>query len=57
MMKQYKVIVWGLGNVGRAAIRMIQEKQSLQLVAAVDIDPKKVGKDAGEIFGFAKTGV
>lgn len=57
MMKQYKVIVWGLGNVGRAAIRMIQEKQSLQIVAAVDIDPKKVGKDAGEIFGFAKTGV
>lgn len=57
MMKQYKVIVWGLGNVGRAAIRMIIEKQSLQLVAAVDVDPKKVGQDAGEIFGFDKTGI
>lgn len=57
MMKQYKVIVWGLGNVGRAAIRMIQEKKSLQLVAAVDVDPKKIGQDAGEIFGFDKTGI
>lgn len=57
MMKQYKVIVWGLGNVGRAAIRMIQEKESLQLVGAVDVDPKKIGKDAGEIFDFPKTGI
>ena len=56
-MKQYKIIVWGLGNVGRAAIRMIQEKESLKLIGAVDVDPKKVGKDAGEIFDFPKTGI
>ncbi|WP_203624191.1 MULTISPECIES: hypothetical protein [unclassified Lacticaseibacillus] len=56
-MAKFKVIVWGLGNVGRAAIRMIQSKESLQLVAAVDSDPAKVGQDAGEVFGFPKTGV
>lgn len=56
-MKTYKVIVWGLGNVGRSAIRMIGEKKSLQLVAAVDVDPKKIGRDAGEIFGFPAVGV
>jgi hypothetical protein len=56
-MKKYKVIVWGLGNVGRAAVRMIMEKESLELVGAVDLDPNKVGKDAGEIFGFRKAGV
>ncbi|APX71228.1 hypothetical protein M5C72_10705 [Companilactobacillus allii] len=56
-MKKYKVIVWGLGNVGRAAIRMIQDKESLELVGAVDVDPKKIGKDSGEIFGFPKTGI
>ncbi len=56
-MKKYKVIVWGLGNVGRAAIRMIMEKECLSLVGAVDVDPDKVGKDAGEVFGFGKTGV
>ncbi|MDF2611838.1 MAG: hypothetical protein K0R92_3312 [Lachnospiraceae bacterium] len=56
-MKKYKVIIWGLGNVGRAAVRMIMEKESLELVGAVDLDPNKVGKDAGEIFGFRKAGV
>jgi hypothetical protein len=56
-MKKYKVIVWGLGNVGRAAIRMIMDKESLELVGAIDVDPNKVGRDAGEVFGFGKTGV
>ena len=56
-MKKYKVIVWGLGSVGRYAVKMIQSKKSLELVGAVDVDPKKVGKDAGEIFGFDKANV
>ena len=56
-MRKYKVIVWGLGNVGRVAIRMIMERESLELVGAIDVDPNKVGKDAGEIFGFGKAGV
>lgn len=56
-MKKYKVIIWGLGSVGRYALKMIQEKESMELVGAIDVDPEKVGKDAGEIFGFGKTGV
>jgi hypothetical protein len=56
-MKTYRVIIWGLGSVGRYAIKMIQQKKTLQLVGAIDVDPAKVGKDAGEVFGFAKTGV
>ena len=56
-MKKYKVIVWGLGSVGRYAVIMIQSKKSLELVCGIDVDPKKVGKDAGEIFGFDKANV
>lgn len=33
-MKKYKVIVWGLGSVGRYAVKMIQSKKSLELVCA-----------------------
>lgn len=56
-MKQYKVIIWGLGNVGRAAVRMIGERKSVKLVAAVDVDPNKIGKDAAGLFGFPDIGV
>lgn len=51
-MRQYRVIIWGLGNVGRAAVRMIGERQSVKLVAAVDNDPEKVGKDAAGYLAF-----
>jgi hypothetical protein len=57
IMRKYKVIIWGLGNVGRAAVRMCMEKESLTLVGVLDVDPSKVGKDAGEIFNFGKAGV
>ncbi len=56
-MKKYRVIIWGLGSVGRYAVKMIQEKKSLELIGAIDIDPAKVGQDAGEVFGFPPTGV
>lgn len=56
-MKKYRVIIWGLGNVGQVALRMCMDKESLELVGVVDADPGKVGKDAGEIFGLPKTGV
>ncbi len=56
-MRKYRVIIWGLGNVGRVAVKMCMEKESLELVGAIDVDPSKLGKDAGEVFGFGKTGV
>ncbi|MDV3429673.1 MAG: hypothetical protein LIR50_22195 [Bacillota bacterium] len=56
-MRKYKVIIWGLGNVGRAAVRMCMEKESLELVGVLDVDPKKIGRDAGEIFDFGSAGV
>lgn len=56
-MKTYRVIIWGMGSVGRYAVKMIAKKKSLTLVGAIDVDPAKVGRDAGEVFGFDKTGV
>jgi len=54
---EYRIIIWGLGSVGRSALQIINAKESLKLVAAYDIDPKKIGRDAGEICGFDHAGV
>lgn len=56
-MKTYKIIIWGMGHVGKSALVHIGLKKSLELVGVYDIDPAKVGKDAGEICGLDKTGV
>jgi len=47
-----RVIQYGLGPIGSAAARLIAERDSLELVGAVDIDPAKVGKDLGELLGL-----
>jgi len=45
-------VVWGTGNVGRAAIRAVQAHPALELTAVLVHDPAKVGRDAGELAGL-----
>ncbi|GAT69998.1 dihydrodipicolinate reductase [Planomonospora sphaerica] len=45
-------IVWGTGNVGRAAIRAVEAHPALELTAVIVHDPGKVGRDAGELGGL-----
>ena len=47
-----RVMLVGLGPIGAAVARQVAERKTLRLVAAVDIDPAKVGKDAGEVIGI-----
>jgi hypothetical protein len=42
-------VVWGTGNVGRAAVRAVDAHPGLQLAAVLVHDPAKVNKDAGLI--------
>ena len=52
MNEKTRVIQYGLGPIGCACARLIDERDSLQLVGAVDIDPAKVGRDVGEVIGL-----
>ncbi|MFI0961211.1 dihydrodipicolinate reductase [Streptomyces sp. NPDC021080] len=45
-------VVWGTGNVGRAAIRAVDAHPKLKLTAVLVHDPGKVGRDAGELAGL-----
>ena len=56
-MENYKVIIWGLGHVGKAAVRQLVQRKSLELVAVYDTDPAKIGQDAGTLSGVEPTGV
>ncbi|MER5931981.1 dihydrodipicolinate reductase [Streptomyces sp. NPDC002054] len=45
-------VVWGTGNVGRAAIRAVEAHPRLKLNAVLVHNPAKVGRDAGELGGL-----
>jgi hypothetical protein len=45
-------VVWGTGNVGRAAIRAVDAHPGLELAGVVVHDPAKVGRDAGDLGGL-----
>ncbi len=45
-------VVWGTGNVGRAAIRAVEAHPALKLAAVVVNNPEKVGRDAGSLAGL-----
>lgn len=45
-------VVWGTGNVGRAAVRAVAAHPAPDLTAVPAADPAKVGRDAGELAGL-----
>lgn len=49
--KRIRVIQFGLGTIGLESTKLILEKQSLELVGAIDINLSMVGKDAGVLAG------
>jgi len=46
-----KVMIMGLGPIGAGVARQLLARKNFKIVAAVDIDPAKVGKDLGEVLG------
>ena len=49
-----KVMIMGLGPIGAGVARQLAARKNFKIVAAVDVDPAKVGKDLGEVAGFPR---
>jgi hypothetical protein len=45
-------IQYGLGPIGQAIVKDLWKKTGIQVVGAVDIDERKVGKDLGDVVGL-----
>ena len=49
-----RVVVWGTGNMGRAAIRSVVAHPGLELAAVVVSNPEKEGRDAGDLADLGR---
>jgi 2,4-diaminopentanoate dehydrogenase len=49
--KKIRVVQYGLGPIGSSIVRLMRQKDSLEIIGAIDKDPAKAGHDLGEIVG------
>lgn len=52
MPKNIKAVVYGLGPIGSLIASLLLERKSLEVVGAIEIDPKKVNRDLGEVLSL-----
>lgn len=52
MKEKIKLIIFGCGVMGRQIARVLLNKESFEIVGAIDIDPELIGWDLGDILGI-----
>lgn len=57
MLQPIRIIQWGLGAMGSGMARLMQKKIGIEIVAAFDQDPQKIGQDLGVYLGGGKNGI
>src|SRR5882762_2344682 len=47
--KKIRAIQYGVGPIGTSIVRLMREKQAIEIIGAIDTDPAKAGRDLGEV--------
>lgn len=53
MKKKIRAVQYGVGPIGASIVRLMREKQSIEIIGAIDSDPAKAGRDLGDVVGGA----
>ena len=53
MKKKIRAIQYGIGPIGASILKLMREKEAIEIIGAIDNDPAKIGKDLGEVVGAA----
>ncbi|HET7105687.1 MAG TPA: hypothetical protein VFI38_02685 [Candidatus Acidoferrum sp.] len=51
MKKKIRAIQYGIGPIGASILKLMREKEAIEIIGAIDNDPAKIGKDLGEVIG------
>ena len=49
--KKVRAIQFGVGPIGASILKLMREKEAIEIIGAIDSDPAKIGKDVGEVVG------
>ncbi len=51
MRKKIRAIQFGIGPIGASIVKLLKEKETVDIVGAIDADPAKIGRDLAEVVG------
>jgi 2,4-diaminopentanoate dehydrogenase len=51
--KKIRAVQYGVGPIGAAIVRLMREKNSIEIIGAIDSDPAKAGHDLGDVVAGA----
>jgi hypothetical protein len=51
--KKIRAIQYGIGPIGASILKLMREKEAIEIIGAIDNDPAKIGKDLGDVVGAA----
>lgn len=51
MKKKIRAIQYGVGPIGASIAKLMREKQAIEIIGAIDLDPAKAERDLGEVVG------
>jgi len=49
--KKIRAVQFGVGPIGAAIVRLMRQKQAIEIIGAIDTDPAKAGQDLGDLVG------
>jgi 2,4-diaminopentanoate dehydrogenase len=49
--KKIRAIQFGIGPIGASIVKLLKEKETVDIVGAIDADPAKIGRDLAEVVG------
>ncbi len=53
-MSKIRVVQWGLGAMGSGIVRLLLEKDGVEVIGAIAHRTEKIGKDVGDVLGLDK---
>jgi hypothetical protein len=51
--KKIRAVQYGVGPIGAAIVRLMKQKNAIEIIGAIDSDPAKAGRDLGDVVGAA----
>lgn len=53
-MSKVRVVQWGFGSMGSGMVKLLIEKDGVEVIGAIAHRAEKIGKDVGEVLGLDK---